>query len=419
MTNNNQIDRLFRERLRDRAFQTDMSAWKDMEKMLPPSSSGGGWFTWKLWLIIATVPIASLVPRLITTGEFVMQQAGEETAEAVHTHALIPTDQIQGTAGERGSEPATVVQEENADMEEQLRTHPEYKSAASHQASTSESVKHHQKTNASLVQSEIAESTDDKLLYEDIDQANILATDMKKMDLLSFDGLEKQPDASACNDGRSAKVKRHNLFRRCALGAVLGANVSKGFLNTGSHRAPASIKPTAGIRCAFVLNEAVSFGVDAVYQIKGGLNSEIITTVLDNTQTLSQWTINTLETTDLHYLELPVYFNYRKNRTSVDLGVQYARLLAAYSKLSTVVQNDKGMISETNARSWQGKDGFASYDVAAILGINYTLNEKWDAGSRISFGLYDVTDDESFNTGTVIDKNLHFKVYLTYHLFNY
>jgi len=163
----------------------------------------------------------------------------------------------------------------------------------------------------------------------------------------------------------------------------------------------------------------MAIGMNAIFQTRGGLNSTLITTDLSELQSLDQWTTSTYSVRELYYLELPVYFDYRSERSNFTLGMQFAYLAAARSEFTDLLQNSQGIISTQSGNSWTEKDSFSSHDIAVMIGYNYMLNERFDICGRMSYGLYDVTDDQVFNTGSVIDRNLQMKIYLTYHLLHY
>lgn len=152
------------------------------------------------------------------------------------------------------------------------------------------------------------------------------------------------------------------------------------------------------------MNSDVAFDFNVLYNQRGALSKEPLPVV-------SGAENNSVVTKNLHYLQIPFYFNYNIGRHNIILGMQYAYLLATKSEIT-----DNTSLQATP--TWNKQSYFATSDLAGVAGYQYMLTEKLNIGARLNYGIFDVTDkqDQSIET---FDRNIHFNILLEYKLLKY
>ncbi len=213
-------------------------------------------------------------------------------------------------------------------------------------------------------------------------------------------------------------LDRLNWLRHFSFGVSGGANFSRGFVNTGSSGASVSVNPTGGVRLACQLNEQVDIETGLLYDYRSSLNSRItVLTSKDPGTNTSHFSTNS--TLSLHYLDLPVHLTYKYGKHSFVVGMQYARLINTHSEIINSIDNNGVTSIEQSYKQWNKNDGrFSSFDLAAILGYEYEITSRIKILGRYNYGLFDVTDDNSFNN-SVRDKNHQFKIMVDYRFVKY
>jgi len=417
MSQDQNIDKLFAKKLSGRSFKTDMNAWMKMRKILESSDLDASWQRWKLWFIIAGIPLVSMIPGLINfdvkdtnpvaeikNPDKNLLFSNEKKSEEKNTYFSNGNNKVKTNATDEEG-----FLEDMKSINEKLVKKNNTKRYTDIQKGIIQTDE-----TAVLKNVSVAGKED----FKDVDTVNLDNESLIEMKALELSQIQST-DSSAPVLSKNPIKERINILKRFSTGLLFGTNLSSGFLNNGIHRANISARPFAGIQFEIVLNEVMAIGMNAIFQTRGGLNSTLITTDLSELQSLDQWTTSTYSVRELYYLELPVYFDYRSERSNFTLGMQFAYLAAARSEFTDLLQNSQGIISTQSGNSWTEKDSFSSHDIAVMIGYNYMLNERFDICGRMSYGLYDVTDDQVFNTGSVIDRNLQMKIYLTYHLLHY
>lgn len=239
---------------------------------------------------------------------------------------------------------------------------------------------------------------------------------MNKENIVS--GKEATPAIEEQQEARIPLKDRLNWLRHVSASISGGINLSQGFINTSESKAGFSAKPIAGIRFAYQINDQVDIESGFLYNYRSGLNSSKTNlTSQDIATNISRYSTST--TTSLHYIDLPVHFTYNYGKHSFAVGMNYSHLINTQNEtVATKVENNITSV-ENSSEQWSKNDGrFASFDLAGIFGYEYSITDRFKICGRINYGLFDVTDDNSFNN-SVRDKNQQVRLLLEYRFMKY
>jgi hypothetical protein len=129
-------------------------------------------------------------------------------------------------------------------------------------------------------------------------------------------------------------------------------------------------------------------------------------------------TTTTVTASDIHYLELPVYLNYKvAERHSLYSGLSVAYLLDSKSEVEIETTSDFDH-SMSNHEEWGHNEGLNRTDVALSLGYEFGITERLGLGARFNYGLLDVSDNNYYQSA-FDDRNTQFRIYLNYGLFQF
>ncbi|MDX2248152.1 MAG: porin family protein [Bacteroidia bacterium] len=208
------------------------------------------------------------------------------------------------------------------------------------------------------------------------------------------------------------------LHRRNYFGFTFGNNISPGFRNTRSARAPLSVSPVLGIRYAYAVSPSFRLQTGLNYQSRGGLNADSTYRSVEyafGTETMA----TTISPQTLHYLEIPFLADIRlSGRHYLTAGVNLSFLANTRSK----VHKQQILPFETQdlgtTREWGYKQGFKPLDINLTAGYGYYLGQGIRVGVQGNYGLRDITD-EKFFLNTTPDRNLQLRLVLEYDLVHF
>lgn len=229
---------------------------------------------------------------------------------------------------------------------------------------------------------------------------------------------EKNPGEISGEETKIPLKDRLNWLRHVSVGISGGANISQGFVNTGISRAGVSVKPSGGIRIAYQLNEQVDIESGLLYNNRSGLNSSItVLTSRDIGKNIAHYSTTTA--LSLSYIDLPVHLTYKYGKHSFIVGMQYSQLMNTHNEIIDTKEENGNTAVEQTTKQWAKNDGrFSSFDLAGIFGYEYAVTERLKICGRYNYGLFDVTDDNSFGN-SVRDKNNQFRIMVDYRFMKY
>lgn len=207
---------------------------------------------------------------------------------------------------------------------------------------------------------------------------------------------------------------------RWSLGIALGMNTSLGFYNGQPTRAALSNTPLAAVHIGCHLNNTWSLHTAVSYYTRGGLNS-----LLRADSTIFGFSAltfsTTVKTTRLHYVEIPLYVQYQRNRHVFIAGGYMSYLLNSTSEVGNSLFNSATASWQEldTSREWGYSSGFSRHDFGLTVGYDYQIIPNLKVGGRMNYGLNDITNDAIYtpNGGNnIFDKNLQFRLMLTYQL---
>lgn len=254
---------------------------------------------------------------------------------------------------------------------------------------------------------------------EDEPESEILSPSVITLNKESTPVEENTPEVALEQQETKKPLKdRLNWLRHLSIGITSGANFSQGFINTGNSRAGFSSAPSGGLRVAYQLNEQVDIESGLVYSYRSGLNSKTTTlTSRDISNNTTRYSTNTA--LNLHYIDWPVHLTYKYGKHSFIVGMHYAHLINTRTGIVDTKEENGNTTIEKSSKQWSKNDGrFSSFDLAGIIGYEYSITDRIKICGRYNYGLFDVTDDNSFGN-SVRDKNNQFRIMLDYRFMKY
>ena len=422
--NNENLDRLFRDKLAHREIPFSAAAWQDMEKTLDASGQkGAGWSGLTLFgifagLFAAGITVFWLWPDAGTQARYQVAEVIPFEGEAEeYSTTQLPTAQpaspvasaealVTAASNEPQASTALAVQtvetEENQ-LEKELERALALKQADMEKIRETRNKRQSTNSTPALIAS-----------LEDQPQVNQRSTgrSIKFISLMEYMTLEQMPRSGFDQlDSRSSDDDDYYGKASRDFGLLFGTQLSRGFVNTEESRGLWSLSPVIGLRYSRSLNPYVSLNVNLLYQNMGGLNSRKSVFVSDGI-TAPFIEDERIDVKRLHFIDIPVYLEYTSGLHAFMGGFQVSQLLTTYGKVEKR-QNDG---SFTESGKWGMRDGFSNYDVSALLGYSYQWNERLRIGLRGNYGWGDMTRNSYFDNDTK-DTNLQFRLLFDYQLF--
>ncbi len=172
--------------------------------------------------------------------------------------------------------------------------------------------------------------------------------------------------------------------------------------------------PYFGLQYQYQLNQKWQFntGLGYSYVSANGLEKQYEKEQYSFGLTTETTTINTSR---LHYIELPVLARYKAfNNLSVVGGANISYLLNTNSTIDrTRFTTLGGKQVPTQTKESQYKKGISPFDVQLQLGVEYKINNNLHIGLLANSGLLDVSRNNYYNT-TVFNRNSRLQLYIKY-----
>ena len=425
------IDDLFRDKLKDRDFEFDDQAWKAAEKMLEADAAPTAWYAGKpaltgfailvlggAALTIGLMPSdnnmsnSQMAEVIVTSNETDENNLGEEVVDAEDSA-------VQTTSDDNTTSDENTVSDD-VEATEEIKTYESNETTDISPVSV-------QVTN----RKDVAETIDqiptqdlNGLQKEDRTEHSLLAISEEpsiwtgRPEIIVHERVNRigvMPWGQFYDDidnleNTDHKYKKHWL-KKTTFGLLIGANVEQGFLNGNVNRDGMGLGPVGGIKVSYLLGSMVSLEANILYHSRDGLNSQF--SGFDESGAYFKTFF-----ASLHYLDIPVYLNYRRKRHGVQIGLQYSKLLFAIENRETTINTPAGSTGVEETKNIVAGESFSPTDMAIMVGYEYVLNETINVGARFGYGLTDITEESSYKN-TISDQNIGFRLYCEYKLFKY
>lgn len=175
------------------------------------------------------------------------------------------------------------------------------------------------------------------------------------------------------------------------------------------------LNPSAGIGIRKFFTPKFGIGTGLYYTIYGNISSapkifENVTQDFGYTNSITE-----IKQTKLHYIKLPLTFEFRSSKNYFSLGAEFMYLLTSASE---VKNHDEafGVTTETKTQKVYGyTSGFSNYDLNAVLAYTRRLTGRFFISALINIGFIDVKNNSYFNSA-VFDRNKSLQVGIGYKL---
>lgn len=200
-------------------------------------------------------------------------------------------------------------------------------------------------------------------------------------------------------------------LRRIELGFSAGGLVTNGFQNVAQKNPGLALGMYAGLTVSYHVNARLFVSTGLIFHERSRLSSR---TFVENTPAGSVYS----NAQHLTYIDIPIQIGYNAGaRHSMVFGMSFSPLIGYLpsTEVQSESQNTEPVITRENGLQ---REGFANFDVAGALGYRYQLTRRLDLSVDLRFGLFDVTDNQYFNTGLVDDRNHQLRIGVNYRIIN-
>ena len=203
-------------------------------------------------------------------------------------------------------------------------------------------------------------------------------------------------------------VVKHRFF-------LIGGGMASNAYKTGDYSKNYAIDPFGGFGYEYLINPNFSLEADVLYLHRSGVNT---------TKTIESGEYSFGRVTDiyninhevLHYLELPVFANYRIGNNMIKAGVGVSYLINSKSTVEHI-HNTPFEQQVSTSTEYGHNDGFNKLDYSVQFGYERLVLNRLNIGARGSYGFADVVKDDYYNHSAV-DNNLNIRIYAKYNLAN-
>ena len=226
-------------------------------------------------------------------------------------------------------------------------------------------------------------------------------------------GRLNDTDHSSSVLSRSQPIREELMkrLRRVELGVNAGGLIASGMQNTNSKSESPSIGIFAGITGAYHVNARLFISTGIILHERSKLASAQLV------QNNASGTVHS-NAEHLTYMDIPLQIGYNMGaRHSLLFGMTFSPLIGYVPSTETSNVNDNSSPTITREKNLI-RDGFADFDVAGALSYRYQLTQRIDLTADVRFGLFDLTDNQYFNTRLVDDRNHQLRIGLNYRFIN-
>jgi len=202
---------------------------------------------------------------------------------------------------------------------------------------------------------------------------------------------------------------------RNKIGVTAGGNYSR-LLSV--QRGKFAVLPYFAVNYGFVFNSNWQVGTGVAYSVLngGGLQKRYSVSRHTFGETHTELTI---QTTRLHYLEMPVTARYNFNDKLFFIGGINAGYLLGIK--GSVDENSTGVFAKEPGYSKQASDyrgGLKPWDLQVQIGAEMRYKKQFYLGGLISGGMLDIGNNRYYNN-TAFERNLRLQLYIRYELWNF
>lgn len=178
-----------------------------------------------------------------------------------------------------------------------------------------------------------------------------------------------------------------------------------------------ALLPYLAVNYGCVFNSKWQLGAGLAYSVmNGGLQKQYSVKRHAFGETRTELTI---QTTRLHYLEVPVTARYNFNdKLFFTSGINAGYLLGIKGRVN---ENNLGVFAKTPGYSRQAADymsGLKSWDLQLQLGAEIRYKKQFYLGGLINSGLLDIGDN-GYYSNSAFERNLRLQLYVRYELWNF
>jgi hypothetical protein len=204
--------------------------------------------------------------------------------------------------------------------------------------------------------------------------------------------------------------KRKGVIKH-ALGILGGVNVAQGY-EGGTASGSANGNVFGGITYNYFFAPKWVLHADLLYQSRKGVETSKVLSAKTYNFGSSQ-DVLTMHNKTMNYLELPVNVGYRfASNWQVTAGASVAYLLACDNEM--VHEHSGTFESWTRTTEETSRpDGMQNFDFALSAGLAYEIIPQLELGTRLNYGLVDVTDNDYFQH-SANDNNMQWRFHIAY-----
>ena len=428
MSENNNIDDLFRSKLTGRDVAYEQGAWQGAEQLLNKH--------YKMLLLkkLALILVPILTVAGIGTALLIQPETDITSTESSVDAAEIILKQDATSAENGQSASFAPTREQSPTIESNAPATPVEVSDGSEHGAPTEYLEpvavneppvreNNTMTNSNSAlppviadnQNEVSEDADDRsdkqqaqaAYASEMTPTEVAAIKLKSnldyMDVLGLGGLSEYNRDPSFGDVESPAMQ---ALRKTQLYGDFGALVALGQHDLMGKRMGPGLGAYVQLTARYHFQQSVfmDFGL-------GVFNRSSLT---KNVNFTGNQPMSAIEITPLsaQYASINFGFGYRIGaRHSVGIGMRFNPLLTVLARKETSID---GEVTDTKYIS--DANGFNKLDVGFDLNYRVSISERWDAMAALQLGFFDATDNNVFQSGDITDRNHLLKTGLSYRI---
>lgn len=402
MSKENNIDKLFRNSLKNQEFAFDGNSWGEMESMLNARSKRKAW--------IRTGVISTSLLFILSSASLWYFNTPAEFIQNKNFSQATQLESNQSPDLKTASNSINLKQNKT----QSLAIKQDVVSLKNENSSIIKTGLLADKTNASQSK-KLNQIRINKIVNKGFvgraseDQFQLLNTQINKTKTqiklvakeapvkTEYNDFESEQDYLDLASSETDPVESELIInKRHGLAVLIGNTFNYGFSNNSGIFGN-NLLNNIGVEYSYQLNDKIVLGSGLFYKSKtgNGLSLDFHEEKYGFGKTVTQTNI---EVNSFHYLEIPLYADFVFNQKHhVNGGVSFGYLMGVRNTITeNTTETLAGTENETSTQ-WGMKDDFQSVDIGLKLGYEYEVSKKLKAGINAQFGLMDVTNNDTWN----------------------
>ncbi len=246
------------------------------------------------------------------------------------------------------------------------------------------------------------------------DQTDLAETDQTKKSTISLlnpiDPVLEKIENPEYPNLQKLSIPKTKLFR-------LGLTASSLFY-PAKNSEETWIGASFGLVGQYQFQKAFSLNSELLYTYRTGTFGAVSKTEQTNYSFGREQVEHSLQPKSVHFVELPIYLQFRSGRHGIEGGLTFTYLTGVYGNIEEQKSlfpwersSETSVSEETLSSGWLSKSDFKSFNTSGLLGYRYYVNQNFMVGLRASYRFSDFFKNSDNNEQALLESGpLYFNV---------